>query len=337
MCRIPVVLSIVLLAFLHTANAAEKPSCQLQRYASIEIAMQGGEILVPMTIGDSQVRMMLNIQSGISVIWDTAVQQRGLKTRSLTNKEVYFGKSHITQYTEIPSLSVGQLKINDALFLIADARTSWDSRSDPVPIVGAIGMNFFSRLDFEVDFKNHQLNLYSQEHCPDSAVYWADTYTSVPLHRGRLGNAYFPMELDGQKIQATFATGHSHTSLTTDVTKRLYGWDEHSEGVETTQEPDAQARSSYRAMAIITPGLELRNTRVQLITPTRPCKLTIPTGSRIPAQYTDCLGREAPLNLGMDVIKHLHLYFATKENVVYMTDVDAQKATLVSQPDAKAN
>jgi hypothetical protein len=41
------------------------------------------------------------------------------------------------------------------------------------------------------------------------------------------------------------------------------------------------------------------------------------------AQYTECVGSEAPLRIGLDVLEKLHLYFATKENVLYYTAADA--------------
>jgi hypothetical protein len=44
------------------------------------------------------------------------------------------------------------------------------------------------------------------------------------------------------------------------------------------------------------------------------------------AQYYNCTGDEAPLHIGLNVLEKLHLYFATKENVLYFTAADAQKA-----------
>jgi hypothetical protein len=54
------------------------------------------------------------------------------------------------------------------------------------------------------------------------------------------------------------------------------------------------------------------------------------------AQYTECMGDEAPLHIGLDVLEKLHLYFATKENVLYYTAADAgfEASTVSSSVDS---
>ena len=42
------------------------------------------------------------------------------------------------------------------------------------------------------------------------------------------------------------------------------------------------------------------------------------------AYYDRCL-EEAPLTLGLDVLRRLHLYFATHERVLYFSDAAAAK------------
>jgi hypothetical protein len=37
------------------------------------------------------------------------------------------------------------------------------------------------------------------------------------------------------------------------------------------------------------------------------------------------MGGEPPLLLGLNVARHLHLYFATKEHVLYFSDAAASK------------
>jgi hypothetical protein len=111
--------------------------------------------------------------------------------------------------------------------------------------------------------------------------------------------------------------------LTTDVTKHLYGFDEHSDDIETDQDADGRTRSHYRAMALTTPGLDVTNSKVELVPRPDLCHLETGWGRDAVAQYSGCMGSEAPLKLGMNVLEKLHLYFATKENVVYFSAADA--------------
>src|SRR5262249_26106662 len=140
--------------------------------------------LIPVTVGGTPALMVLNIQSGISVIWQSVVRRLGVATRPVPNKQVYFGGQSVTEYVKVPSFALGHLQLDGEVFLVAAAPGGWSASFDALPLVGAIGMDFFAKMDFELDFKNRQLNLYAQDHCPQSVVYWTDTFSSVPIHRG---------------------------------------------------------------------------------------------------------------------------------------------------------
>jgi hypothetical protein len=94
-------------------------------------------------------------------------------------------------------------------------------------------MDVLGNLDFELDFANNKLNFYSHDHCPGRVVYWTNTYSSAPITRGPLGKYYFPIELEGKKVEASISTVNPGTSLPTEVTRRQYGFDEKSPGIET--------------------------------------------------------------------------------------------------------
>jgi hypothetical protein len=101
-------------------------------------------------------------------------------------------------------------------------------------------MNMFAHFDIEIDIANRQLNVYSPDHCPGSVVYWSTSYDAVPVRVGKLGELYFPMVLNGKAIEATLATELAVTTLTTDVTRRLFGFDANSADIETSVDADGR-------------------------------------------------------------------------------------------------
>jgi hypothetical protein len=296
--------------------------CALMRYASVDLEMLGDRALIPVMIENEPARMALNLQSAITGIWQPAAGEIGLVLKNLpANSKLYFGQTRLSQYTTVTDLTIGSLHLKGLHVLIApDTRHSFQA-ADSAPIVGIAGMDFFAHVDFELDFGNKKLNLYSQDHCNQPPVYWTDTFASTPIKRGALGNAYFPMELEGKLIAAALDPDRSGISLTTDVTKRLYGFDEHSAGIDTEHNSKGRPSNYYRAMALTTPGLKITNARVELLH--SDCRLDTGFGRNALAQHSDCVGAEAPLRLGMDVMRKIHWYFATKENVLYFTAADA--------------
>jgi hypothetical protein len=149
-------------------------------------------------------------------------------------------------------------------------------------------------------------------------------FSVTKLTTGPLRTEYFPMELDGKKIEADMRTTAIQSTLTTDVTRSLYGWDDRSEGVEHSQSPDGQVTSHYRAMAITNDGLHVNNARIELLEPPSLCRLV--AGAWIAnAHYDNCEGNEAPLHLGLDVISKLHLFVQARDKMMFYTAANATR------------
>jgi hypothetical protein len=306
--------------------ASATTSCTLKRYASIDLEVRQDGVLLPVKIHDTTARMALNIQSSMTVMWKPAATEFQVVLHSFPPRSavVKFGSTRINEYGVVDSFALGDLKFVKAEFLLVPVEENNRIPSYTDKVIGALGMDFFSKVDFELDFKNHKLNLYSQDHCPGAGAYWANSYASSPLRRGTYGNAYLPFELDGKKIEATLSTGTQTTTLTTDVTRKLYGFDETSSDIETTKDAQGSIVAQYRAMAITAPGLKATNTLIRLESHAKAeCGLDVHAGPDRAAQHTNCGGDEAPLHIGLNVLSHLHLYFATKENVLYYTEADS--------------
>jgi len=79
---------------------------------------------------------------------------------------------------------------------------------------------------------------------------------------------------------------------------------------------DGHDVSEYRAMKLTASGLTVMDEKIKLIDPpNNTCRLTKKADA---IGYTDCLYRY-PLRLGSDVLRRLHVYIATKENMMYFT------------------
>lgn len=319
-------LSLALSSVVLADSRHEGKHCQLTRYTSVPMAVQNGFSLVPADFDGHRVWLILQINGGASVVFEDAADVLHLTKRPIGVDSVRFGKQHIREEAVVRSLLIGTVRWDKAALLVVTPETSGTTGPDGAPIAGLMAMNFFQKIDFELDNQKQMLSLYSPDHCPGAVVYWSHDYASTPLVRGKLGNAYFPMELDGRKIGAVLDTVAQDSSLRTDVTRRLYGFDEHSEGVETHADASGNAVSQYRAMAITNGGLTVKEAHIRLMKPDPTCNLT-GSGSGSTVAHYDCIGGEAPLHLGRDVISKLHLYVATKENMMYYTAAD-----VVSEP-----
>jgi hypothetical protein len=130
-----------------------------------------------------------------------------------------------------------------------------------------LGIDLLWKMDLELDLAHLKLNLYEPSRCSGQVVYWASQYEVVPLLRDAFGDFYFPMELDGRKLEAMLSTERSVSTLSTDVTKRVYGFDKDSPGVESETDESGKTIAQYRAMRLTAAGLSVTDEKVRLTDP----------------------------------------------------------------------
>jgi hypothetical protein len=305
------------------------PGCELKQFGTVDLTATDDGVLVPVTLNGQHGFMVLNTSSGFTVVWDSVVDQAKWPAQNLpTTARIAFGRSEIRGYVDLDSLALGGMNLGKAQLMIAVRPDDLAvPASLPAPIVGALGIEVFAHIDFELDLAHGKLRLFSQDHCPQKVVYWTDEYASVPLHRTKLGTLTFPMELEGRSVEASLAPGQKATTLTTDVTKRVYGFDADSAGIQTEIRPDGTERNHYMAMKMTAPGLTVTNPLIELREPparTAGCELNISKWRSKGAGYEECLGF-VPLKVGRNLLRALRLYFATKENVLYFSAANATK------------
>jgi hypothetical protein len=77
------------------------------------------------------------------------------------------------------------------------------------------------------------------------------------------------MELNGQALEAILTTNGSVSTLSTDVTKRVYGFDKNSSGIESVADGDGHTMAQYRSMELTPGGLTVVGEKIKLTDPTQ--------------------------------------------------------------------
>lgn len=318
-------LLLIFVALLSTiVPVAHARDCQLKQYASLDLAvLRNGFLAVPVTIQGFPVAMILNTANPFSSVTESAASRLALQLIRLpSGAKVRSGVKAIEKMATTKEFSVGGVQFKSAEFVVISDDT-FDPHQGDLQLIGILGMDVLGHFDIELDVSNRKMNLFSQDHCPGHAVYWSNSYDSVPIRFGELGELYFPMELEGKKIETTLATGNQTTSLSTDVTRKLYNFDSHSSDVEKETDTAGRTTAYYRAMKLSGEGIQIINAHIVLIDRPRNdfCNLGSRSGA---AAYEGCLGTH-PLQLGLNVLTKLHFYIATKEKVLYFTPTEAPK------------
>jgi hypothetical protein len=315
------------------AADATQGNCGLKQYGSTELRFYPDTpVFARVTIGTVPALMILEIGNGAAFIWADSASRLQLKPRLFGDSGVlHYGDKPVTHFVQVEQFQIGDVRFGKTKFLLTDV--SQQSEVDGLPVIGSIGLDMFANADFELNLAARKLNVFSHDHCKGRVVYWSNSYDSVPVQRGLLGNISFPMEMDGKKIDTTFTTSIAESSIHTDITERYFGFNEKSEGITTEVGSQGHSASHFRAMALTANGLQVLNAKVRLIeSGDSRCAPRLQKGVAV---YGDCHGIY-PMRLGRAVLLQLRIYVATKEGVMYFTAADPAQVQSPAKAPASA-
>lgn len=293
-------------------RAANSKSCPPSQLASVDIAI-AGPTLVPVALGGQSAWMILQTDAALTLLHQDAINSLQLPTHPLGKDaiEVTLGGRRITQAASFESMQLGSLSFSRTEFLV-------DPFPHPSPVyegrvvAGSLAMDVLWPYDLELDLAKRKLALYSSANCAGAAVTWSKHYGRIPMDFTAVGDFYFTVEIDGKKLETSIATSQENSQMTLDVSRLLSSSD-------STNTPGQVLTRVVRLAAgdLIVPD------KIHLTQTPQGCELSSAGRPDGALGYDRCYGR-FPLVLGRSALKNLHLYFATREKVIYFTVADVQ-------------
>jgi predicted aspartyl protease len=321
------------LAALSIASAAHA-GCKLQNVASLDAASgPDGLLIVPVAVGDEHVDMLLDTGAERGVIDISVAQKMGLTPLKIYTPPPVFNVpgapflsvvqfsspgfylsdgSQLDHFVKIPAVALGASHFESVKFLLA--RFDQGTTSG---IKGILGSNLLRNFDVEIDPAARKVNLFSPDHCEGKVVYWAPTYTDLPVNVDSHGQIEFTMLLDGHEVSAILDTGAPHTTLDYGYAQRTFDMDSGSPAVEHVSGAGKNAVYRARFKSLVAGDVTIKNPVIDLsVDLVARRKMAEALDSGYSASTTV---HHAKLVLGMDVLKSLHLYIAYREEKLYLT------------------
>lgn len=302
---------------------AEESCPPLTMVASVNMQIGAdGRIYVPAAIDGAPKSMLVDTGGAFTEITRPVVDELKLPTRH-TNLEIIGVSGDTTQVAARAAFALGNLRADSVDFMLLPSVHQFPP--DVPDAAGIVGPNLLRSYDLDLDFAAKKLNLISQKHCDGKVVYWpAPNVAVVPVHVNSAGHIFVPVTLDGHKLTAQLDTGASVSVLDLAVAQNEFGVK-----LGSSDTPEAGALPgdvakiySHRFKTLELEGIGIANLRLDLVPDRMSGKQTDPGdslkgGSRLPAKDTEYgLG---DMLLGMDVLRHLHVYIAYKEEKLYLT------------------
>jgi hypothetical protein len=181
--------------------------------------------------------------------------------------------------------------------------------------------------DADFDFTAKRLNLFAPDHCDGAGLYWqAATVAVVPFGFDASNHITFRVELDGKRLNAMIDTGAADTVLNLTVAQRRFDVDVNAPEVEKI----GDLQGGYTANVY---RRRFQTLAFEGVTINRPSLVLLPdlvSGPTMPTTGYISEGRALPdLIIGMPTLSQLHIYIASKEHKLYITQAGP---TILRQP-----
>jgi hypothetical protein len=281
---------------------------------------------VPVTMNGITRHMVLDTGGAVTQLSRDTINELQLPMHR-SSAAVYDINGRVSrQFAMVKAFSFGDLRRNDAALMV------WPEAARPY--AGELAQDMLQPYDVDVDFGTGQLKMYAKGPKGQCSRPSGWTPTARAEMRNKGWHLHIPVILDGHSYDAIFDTGSRHTIMRLRAAQRDFGLE--------TDSPGMEPYPAINGDPFLNGGLH-RFSKLSFggITVDRPEVLVVPDimnrnadRSRMannPA-YRHNAGLILPeLSLGMDILKHLHLFMAFGEQALYI----APDGAMADAPPAK--
>lgn len=304
--------------------AAEDKCPRLTIVESLDLVPGAGGLreYVPVEIAGVPKLMILDIGADISILTGEVADELKLSTQR-SNSNLYSVTGAYTDRETSVEVKLGHKK--GTLKLMVDPHLNGLS-SNP-KVAGLLGTDVLSNFDLSIDFAANKLDLLDPNHCEGKVLYWPATVAAiVPFKLGQYGHIVFDVTLDGKTFKAVLDTGAPQSTLR--ITAAESQFDIHPGTADTPEVGGLNERTDLKTYRHVFKtldfnGIVVSNPNFELI-PDMTTKKLAPSMSP-GANNTPYADIKAPILIGMNELRHLHLYIAYKEKKLYITPAGTSK------------
>ena len=285
-----------------SAMAGECAAPRLENTVRMEPIGDQGEVAVPIFLNRVEKKFLFDTGGGaMNYVSSALAQHLGLpKTDNFEAMDLAGNKSYSVGI--VRNLKFGAVSVPDILFQVVP-NLAFD---------GILSAGTMANDDLDIDFGAMRLNFFSAEHCPGNVVYWPHQALAVVPVTTSQGHFELAVTLDGHPLTAVIDTGSPWTMLNMAWAEENLGFSPQAAAPQAPDIPKDNADKhiyfrKYSALSF--PG----------ITITKPLLIIRPIQFG-DGNDADAANRHAPdLVIGMEVLRHLHLYYAANERKIYIT------------------
>jgi predicted aspartyl protease len=320
--------SVLVIAVLSGAARAESTCPPLTLVASV--AMRVGDddrAYVPVRIGDSQKSMLIDTGGFFTEMSQAAADELKLSTRH-SGLQLIGVAGDSTDVVARAPFAIGNLRAASMDFMVMPSVHEF--ASDISDAAGVIAPNLLHSYDVDFDFNGGKFNLLSQNHCEGKVVYWpAEAVAVVPIEINSESHILLPVTVDGHRFKAMLDTGASNTVFNLEIARSAFSLTPGNSETPvrgSLQGSPLSKTYTHHFASLSLEGIAVSNLQIELIPDLMRNRMMDPKDSLEGGTRLHDPNRDTGLSdmiLGMDILRHLHVYIAYKEKKLYLTPASA--------------
>jgi predicted aspartyl protease len=302
----------------------------LKLFTTVKLVSMGESRLVPVTINGASKALLLDTGGYMSQLSRESIDELKMSRHDSALRLADASGNVSRSYVIADTLQLGTLVAQKQPLMMSPGWLNAD---------GILSSDLLLRYDVEMDFPGGKLNYFSPDHCTGKVVYWkSDAVAAVPITIKDRSRLMVPVKLDGHQFNAVIDTGAFRTTITMPTAKRVFDLTPDAPGMKPlgNVNGDPKLASFAHTFSTLTfEGITVNNPTVAIM-PDRMADAdrSQQTGNRA---LTNGAFYEMPdLILGMDVMRHLRMYMAFKERVLYIS-IGAPVSDAMTQTERLAN
>lgn len=330
--HLALVASTIFIAIPGMADAADCSALRIENTVKMEPIARSGLVLVPITLDGVEKKFLFNTSGVLNQVSRATAQELQLNEHH-SRYHIADARRHDTEsFVEVGDVTFGQGKTKGIQFEISPD----PAVGTTAPFDGMLSTGFFTHDDIDMDFGAERLNFFSSDHCEGKVVYWPHQVLAVVPMTMEQGHIDLTVTLDGHPMRASLNTAAARTALNLQRAQEMMGFSPDAGAAPKNFKDDPDNKVYPRRFATLSfDGVTVANPVIVV----RPVVYGGGRGVDSPASdlrlgsraehKDDIITRLAPdMNIGMDVLRNLHVYVATNEGKLYITEATPGESVL---------
>jgi predicted aspartyl protease len=188
--------------------------CGTSRIGEITVATLHNAPIVTLLANGAPVTLLLDTGAETTILTPAVAQRIGAQLPRVEFQRQMLGLTGTLRTSEVELRSFFAGKVSIPWRRVRVASVNMPSVFSG-PLDGVLGADTLSTFDIDLDLPHHRMVFYAKQFCPGAAPAWTEPYTRITAGRSLSGHLFFPVQLDGRKIDAFFDTGAQLTVLST--------------------------------------------------------------------------------------------------------------------------